>query len=232
MGVQLADLLDVDLLARHVRDGYVSVRDHPEAPLQILNYTAAAQYDRAWDDVTRQCRGLIVHTGWDDVVARPWPKFHNYGEHEEGTLDLDALVEVTDKLDGSLGILYPAAKGQWAIATRGSFESEQAIRGTRMWRDNYSHMRPEPGWTFLFEIIYPENRIVVDYAGAEDLVLLGAVTPVMIWPMATSMALYLAWVMSYVAAFSPLKSKVFVNVVPPNALNSVWRATMSSMAFR
>jgi RNA ligase len=30
-----------------------------------------------------------------------------------------------------------------------------------------------PGYTYLFEIIYPENRIVVDYDGAEKLVVLG-----------------------------------------------------------
>jgi len=175
--VLLGDLLDVDLLARHVRDGNVSVRDHPTAALQILNYTPTCQYARAWDDVTRQCRGLIVHTGWDDVVARPWPKFFNYGEHEGEAAEWDtgALVEVTDKLDGSLGILYPVQEGQYAVATRGSFESEQALRGTAIWHERYSHIKPSPGWTWLFEILYPENRIVVDYEGLEDLVLLGAV---------------------------------------------------------
>lgn len=30
-------------------------------------------------------------------------------------------------------------------------------------------------WTYLFEIIYPENRIVVNYDGMDDLVMLGAV---------------------------------------------------------
>jgi hypothetical protein len=31
------------------------------------------------------------------------------------------------------------------------------------------------GFTYLFEIIYPENRIVVDYNGEERLVLLGII---------------------------------------------------------
>ncbi len=173
--MRLEELLDVDLLARHVEAGLVSVRDHPDAPLQILNYTPECQYSRAWDDVTRQCRGLVVHAGWDDVVARPWPKFYNYGEHEYGTLDLDAPVEVSDKLDGSLGILYPVREGQWAVATRGSFDSEQARVANEIWKEYYAHLTPEPGWTFLFEIVYPENRIVVDYGGLRDLVLLGSV---------------------------------------------------------
>jgi len=41
--------------------------------------------------------------------------------------------------------------------------------------DLYSAWTPPTGHTVLFEIIYPENRIVVDYGEMEDLVLLGAV---------------------------------------------------------
>lgn len=38
--------------------------------------------------------------------------------------------------------------------------------------DRYSAWTPPTGHTVLFEIIYPENRIVVDYGEMEDLVLL------------------------------------------------------------
>lgn len=34
---------------------------------------------------------------------------------------------------------------------------------------------PVAGWTYLFEIIYPSNRIVLDYGRTDDLMLLGAV---------------------------------------------------------
>ena len=30
-------------------------------------------------------------------------------------------------------------------------------------------------WTYLYEIVYPENRIVLNYRGLHDLILLGAV---------------------------------------------------------
>ncbi|GAA2599217.1 hypothetical protein GCM10010399_32450 [Dactylosporangium fulvum] len=75
----------------------------------------------------------------------------------------------------SLGVTYPTPDG-WAIATRGSFDSEQARHATQLWRTRYAHrFTPPPGRTVLFEIIYPANRIVLDYAGLDDLVLLGAV---------------------------------------------------------
>ncbi|MER7007465.1 2'-5' RNA ligase [Dactylosporangium sp. NPDC000555] len=65
---------------------------------------------------------------------------------------------------------------RWAVATRGSFDSEQARHATRVWLSRYAgRFTPPPGHTVLFEIIYPGNRIVLDYGGLDDLVLLGAV---------------------------------------------------------
>lgn len=172
--LHLHDLLDVDQLDALIASGHIRHRTHPDDDrLRILNYTEKAQYERVWTHETRTCRGLIV----DDagaVLARPWAKFYNYGEHPEGALDLSARVEVTDKLDGSLGILYAAPDG-WAIATRGSFASEQAQHATAVLRERYSDFTPIAGWTYLFEVIYPANRIVVDYTGLDDMVLLGAV---------------------------------------------------------
>jgi RNA ligase len=109
------------------------------------------------------------------VVARPFPKFFNHGEPEAAALDLADRVTVTDKADGSLGILYPGGAG-WEVATRGSFASEQAIHATRVWRDRYQgKFFPDSRFTYLFEIVYPQNRIVVDYGDLDDLVHLGCV---------------------------------------------------------
>jgi len=148
---------------------------HPSEPLVIYNYTQHCQFDRVWNDVTRQCRGLIANLSTGEIVARPFPKFFNYGEHESEdlpVLDLEAECRVYDKLDGSLGILYPVGDS-WAIATRGSFTSEQAIRGTELLQQHLeTGWKPTEGYTYLFEIIYPENRIVVDYRGQEDLYIL------------------------------------------------------------
>lgn len=99
--ITIDDLFDPADLAAAIEGGYVRVQDHPTEWLRILNYTEQAVWERAWTPVTRQCRGLIVDsTGSGRIIARPWPKFFNYGEHEDGTLDLAAPVEVTDKADG------------------------------------------------------------------------------------------------------------------------------------
>lgn len=173
--LKLSELLDPDLLAAMVGEGYVRTQVHPELPLTIYNYTEKAAFEGVWNPVTLTCRGLIADSNTGEILARPFRKFFNYGQNGAPGLDLNAAAVVNDKLDGSLGILYPTPGGH-AMATRGSFASEQAIHATQVWRDRYAGQYVPPvGFTLLFEIIYPENRIVCDYGGLDDLTLLGAV---------------------------------------------------------
>lgn len=182
---KLSDIIPIIELVEAIDEGLVRYRTHPtDENLAIFNYTEKAQYTGTWTRATRNARGLIVRLEPDvldgDVVARPWPKFFNYGQHEDGALDLGARVEVTDKMDGSLGILYVAPDGP-AIATRGSFTSEQARHATAVLRARYvEHLgvlaKVAEETTLLFEIIYPDNRIVVDYGTRDELVLLGGVS--------------------------------------------------------
>ena len=69
----------------------------------------------------------------------------------------------------------PKTKGEWILATRGSFTSSQAIKGKEILDNKYDVSSLRKGRTYLFEIIYPENRIVVDYGNEEKLVLLGVI---------------------------------------------------------
>jgi RNA ligase len=161
-------------LDREIESGYVRSREHPDDnEMWILNYTEKAAFESHWNNVTLNCRGLVIGP-LCNIIARPFPKFFNYGQSNCPVVDLDEPAIVSDKMDGSLGILYKI-DGQLAIATRGSFTSDQAIHATEILRTKYSDFKPLPGWTYLFEIIYPENRIVCDYVGMDDLVLLGMV---------------------------------------------------------
>jgi len=61
----------------YIEKKLVSEQVHPEAPnLHIFNYTQACQFSQSWDDVTRQCRGLIMDIVkvYDDrpSVIRMW----------------------------------------------------------------------------------------------------------------------------------------------------------------
>lgn len=173
--VHIEQLIDPRLLSDMLDQGYIRERRHPSYPYRILNYTETAAYEGLWNEATTQCRGLVI----DDsgfVIARPLEKFHNHTEHDGHkfpALDLSAPVKVTDKLDGSMGVLVPKPDvSGYIIATRGSFESEQAQWATAFYNEHYADFQPDPAITYLVEIIYASNRIVVDY-DFEDLVLIG-----------------------------------------------------------
>lgn len=150
--------------------GYVRENTHPTLDLKILNYTEKAQYDNEWNNVTTKCRGLIVNSE-GIVIARPFDKFLNYGQRDADKLLMDEKVIATDKMDGSLGILW-SYKGEQGIATRGSFTSDQAIHATELWKEKYN-FAVAPMWTYMFEIVYPSNRVVLNYGDMDELVLLG-----------------------------------------------------------
>ena len=163
--------IDIDAHFALEVQGYLQIGRHPSAPLLIHNYSQSTQYERHWTPETLMSRGLITDLE-GRVVARPFGKFFNLDEHIGliGPVPEEPF-EVFEKMDGSLGILFHY-DGTPAIATRGSFESDQAIKATQIFREKYAHVQLDPTLTYLVEIIYPENRIVVDYHGWEDLVLL------------------------------------------------------------
>ncbi len=175
---KLSDVLDLEEYAEMVLKGYIRERSHPEFPqIKIANYSESCAWEGIWNNSTLQCRGLIFNADTQEVLARPFHKFFNYGQEGAPVIDLDQKIEVTEKMDGSLGIIYPLPNGELAISTRGSMDSDQARWATKYFNDNgYSQLEwIEDEFTHLFEIIYPENRIVVDYKGQEGLVLIGAI---------------------------------------------------------
>lgn len=172
--VHLNGVLNPYALVMAVGSGHVTIREHNELPLAIANYTPAAAYAREWNEVTTRCRGLIYNTETMEVVARPFPKFFNWDESGSIFPPSGPALRM-EKMDGSLGILYPAT-GQSAIATRGSFHSEQAEWATNWYNENApGEFEPDLAKTYLFEIIYPDNRIVVDYGDYEGLVLIDVI---------------------------------------------------------
>ena len=167
---------------------------HKDLPLIGLNYSPVAHntlhaFPDGWTPALRLCRGLILHTD-GSVVAVPFPKFFNYGEHPE-TIDprssdersfyarepKDEPFELTEKMDGHLGIIF-SYDGKLHLATRQSFHGPTAVLGGEMlaaiakkngWATKFS-----PHLTLLVEIIHPKTRVHVNYGRTKRFVLIGA----------------------------------------------------------
>lgn len=163
-------------LKAEIEAGYVARKQHPELPLSLYVYAEKCQYEPHWTQVTRRCRGLIADDETGEIVGWCLPKFFNHSQHDAGhdwaPVLPDEPFEVYDKVDGSLGVVFHYA-GIWSAATKGSFISDQAA-----WAQRYLAKADtsglDPSVTYLAEILYPENRIVVNYGDLRDLVLLAA----------------------------------------------------------
>jgi len=162
--------ISLEILNQYQSQGLLYQQVHPTLPLSIWNYSEKVQYDSLWDDITLSCRGLVTDDK-GNVVARPFRKFFNI---EEGKHTPTEQFQVFEKMDGSLGILFFYGN-EWVFASRGSFTSDQALKFKEIFTKKYKTSHLYTPNTYLFEIIYPENRIVVDYGNIEDVVLLGEI---------------------------------------------------------
>ncbi len=149
--------------------GFIYKRLDPITGLLLFIYSPRCVYEDGWDPFSTMARGLIVDPVDRRVVATPFPKFFNLGERHGAVPDLP--FQAFEKLDGSLIIAFHH-KGRWLCTTKGAFASEQAVWAqARLDAADLSALTP--GTTYLFEAVYPENRIVVAYVEAA-LVMLAA----------------------------------------------------------
>lgn len=160
-----ADLLHC--LELDIKNGMVHTRDC--GSLRQYTYSRQCVYERAWTPTALMARGLILNPRDKKVVATPFLKFFNLGEGD-GVIPI-LPFNTYEKVDGSLIIAFHDGN-YWSCATKGSFTSDQAYWAMRKLSD-YGVEKLDIGTTYLFEAVYRENKIVVDYP-YEDLVLLGA----------------------------------------------------------
>ena len=162
--------LTLNILNDYLEKGLVVRQSHPDLTLYIWNYSRKTQYEGLWDEVTLTCRALVTdHDG--NIVARSFKKFFNL---EEGRHTPTKEFKVFKKEDGSL-ILAFQYNGDWVFASKGSFNSDQAIAAKKLFYDlNYHEYLNNEEYTHLFEYCSEWNRIVVKYDN-ERLILLGMI---------------------------------------------------------
>jgi RNA ligase len=159
---------DIEILNSYIERGLIEKNSHPTLPIDIYNYSRECQYSGSWDEITLNMRGTILDRN-GLVIAKPFPKFFNMEEMKNIPSE---PFDVFEKMDGSLGILF-YYNNEWHLATKGSFTSDQAIRGRKI-LEKYRYHTLLNNCTYLFEIIYPENKIVCHY-DYEDLILLAII---------------------------------------------------------
>jgi RNA ligase len=172
--------MNLEVLDSYVEKGLINKVRHYELPLYLYNYSRECQFDKKWDMFTKMCRGLVLDFD-GNIVSRPFDKIFNF-EELDGTFSRipNEDYEVYDKYDGSL-LIVSIYNDNLLVHTRGSFASDQSIIGLDMINNNKNlknYILANPKLTFLFEIIYPENKIVLDYGDSKMLVLLTTINKI------------------------------------------------------
>lgn len=162
---------EIKQIEDHISADNISKVKHPVHDIYILTYTKQCQYGNAWDDITMVCRGLVVDAEYN-IISHSMKKFFNHFELERMNIEPPVLpFEVFEKMDGSLIYLFNY-NGEWIFISKGSFQSEQCIEAKKIFEEIYSYNWLVKHITYSFEVIYQENRIVIDYGDRRDLVAL------------------------------------------------------------
>lgn len=138
--------------------------------ISSFNFTRGAFQDKVWDGMTTKARGLYIDTEHEQVVARGYEKFFNYGETEFTkpealARNLKFPVEAYIKENGFLGIVSTDNDGELIFTSKSTMGGdhavmvkenlykiygEEAIEKMRKYANQY-HV------TFVFEIIDRER---------------------------------------------------------------------------
>lgn len=159
-----------EILEKYYNEGWLIKQTHPTKDLTIWNYSRATQWEKHWDEVTLQCRGLVTNSK-GEIVSRCFKKFFNYEELDSSQIPNEPF-EITEKMDGQLGLLF-WYEDEWIFASRGSFTSVYAEKGREL-LEKYDYKKLSHWNTYIFEIIFKEGRIVCKY-DYEDLILIGCI---------------------------------------------------------
>eukprot|EP01006_Ploeotia_vitrea_P028161 TRINITY_DN60887_c0_g1_i1.p1 TRINITY_DN60887_c0_g1~~TRINITY_DN60887_c0_g1_i1.p1 ORF type:complete len:522 (+),score=37.41 TRINITY_DN60887_c0_g1_i1:67-1632(+) len=170
-------------LQQTIRDNHVRCWTEPATGLSVYSARPTLQTDVPfqWDDIVASCRGLVIHTDSNTLVATPMVKFWSVDEHQAAAeyamapiLSEDEEIEATEKIDGSLGVAF-LWHGELYVTTRGGMASAQAQWAREHWRQTVPGIETllKPGYTYCVEIVNKDNLVVVPYDW-EGLALLAA----------------------------------------------------------
>ena len=140
--------------------------------LAIFNYNVTANFH---DPIVQEARGIIIDTERCEVVSWPFRKFGNHNEGYADTIDWSS-ARVLEKVDGSIiKLWYDHARGEWQFSTNGTIRAELAAVEGQLGlsygdvirrADNYGDIpfeRLARDSTYIFELVSPETRVVIDY---------------------------------------------------------------------
>ena len=148
--------------------------------LMLLKYNKCI-YNTGWFNFALQSRGVVLDKNTLEIVGYPFDKFFNINERPEYREDevLRHLknatkVSLTDKKDGTLISVFNHNNKTY-ITTNGSLDNEYINWAWKLFNEKYKDFieNVPDNYTFIFEMIIPESKVVIDYGNMRKLFLIG-----------------------------------------------------------
>ena len=134
------------------------------------------------EEICRECRGLIIDKTTLDPEALSFFKFFNYGEQYAADIDW-STAKVQEKVDGSkILMFYDEYTNDWRVCTSSTLNAydcpvggwdfsfgqlfEKALANNYLTLDRFKLILI-PEYCYTFELVSPENRVVVPYKKAD-----------------------------------------------------------------
>lgn len=184
---------DINVLNKYAEETIVCVEKHPDADLYIYGYYPKIDKPCVWDNISTHCRGLIVD-GNGNVIEHPFKKFWTYKQYlNKNTILLndnqirrvpEGKFRILEKIDGTMCTLY-WIKDQPFLATQRSFTNSKALEATKILYEKHSKdlHKLNKNYTYIFEAVYPESNVLIDYGSTRDLYLIGMIDKQTCMPM-------------------------------------------------
>ena len=148
--------------------------------LLLLKYNKCI-YNTGWFNFALKSRGVVLDKNTLEIVGYPFDKFFNINERPEyreeevlNHLKNATMVSLTDKKDGTLISVFNYNNKTY-LTTNGSLENEYIDWAWELFNEKYKNFinNVPNNYTFIFEMIIPESKVVIDYGDMRKLFLIG-----------------------------------------------------------
>lgn len=176
---------DLKELNSYVDNTIICREKHPNANLYIYGYYTSLTLPTIWDEISIHCRGMIVDA-LGNVLEHPFNKFWTFKQYlNKYTVLLndnqimkipEGDFRIIEKIDGTMCTLYWINNKPY-LATQRSFTNPKALEATKILYEKYNHLfsKLDKKYTYIFEAVYPESKVLIDYGNTRDLFLIGMI---------------------------------------------------------
>lgn len=157
----------------HVKADYSII--YPELVCLCYHHTKSPK-----NEITNDCRGIIVNKDTFEIICYPFRRFFDYNENMKTDFDFNSFY-FAEKVDGSLCNVW-FYDGTWNVSTKSSADASGMIKYIGMsyadyfwqvWGNKKYEYDLDRDFTHMFEFKFPSDTQFITQAKTESITLIG-----------------------------------------------------------